>query len=71
MNLNSMKVELINWIAQLNDREAIHSLLSIKKRTKPTKIAADSKIFGSGKHLVAYMADDFNAPLDMFDGYQK
>ncbi len=71
MNIDSIKVELINWIAQLNDHETIHSLLSLKKKTKPAKIASDSKIFGSGKHLVEFISDDFNAPLDMFNGYQK
>jgi hypothetical protein len=31
----------------------------------------DSKIYGSGKHLIDYVSEDFNEPLDEFKKYQK
>lgn len=71
MNIDSIKVELINWIAQLNDQQDIYTLLSLKKKLKLKRAPSDSEIFGSGKDLVEYIADDFNEPLDMFNGYQK
>lgn len=71
MNLDSVKLELIDWIAQLKDQEALQKLLSIKNKRKPSKTRSNSEIFGSGKHLIESIADDFNEPLDVFNGYQK
>jgi hypothetical protein len=31
MNIDTIKVELIDWIAQLNDQQAIDKLLTLKK----------------------------------------
>jgi len=45
--------------------------LSLKKALSAKKSKSDSKIFGTGKHLVEYIADDFNEPLDIFTEYQK
>lgn len=71
MNNDTVKVELIDWITHLNDQEAINRLLSLKKKLTPQKNNPDSKIFGSGKHLIQYVADDFNESLDIFKEYQK
>lgn len=71
MNIDSIKIELIDWIAQLNDQHSIQKLLSVKNQLSPSKNKSESKVFGSGKHLIEYVADDFNEPLDMFNGYQK
>ena len=72
MNIDTIKVELIDWIARLNDQYSINKLLTLKKKlSTKTKAQADSKIFGSGKHLVEFIADDFNEPLDQFNEYRK
>lgn len=71
MNIDTIKVELIDWISQLNDQQAINKLLSLKKKLSTKKSGSKSKIYGSGKHLIDYVAEDFNEPLDMFKGYQK
>ncbi len=72
MNVDTIKVELIDWIARLNDQYSINKILTLKERlSTKTKMKSDSKIFGSGKHLVEYIADDFNEPLDQFNEYQK
>ncbi len=70
MNVDTIKVELIDWIARLNDQYSINKILALKKKLS-AKTKSDSKIFGSGKHLVEYIADDFNEPLDEFKEYQK
>ncbi len=69
MNIDSIKVELIDWIAKLNDQEDINKLLILKKRLTTSK--NKQEIFGSGKHLIEFIDDDFNAPVDQFTDYQK
>ena len=71
MNIDTIKVELIDWIAKLNDQQAINKLVILKKKMSAYKKSRDSKIFGSGKHLVEYIADDFNDTPDIFKEYQK
>lgn len=71
MNIDTIKVELIDWIAQLDDRHTINKLMSLKNKLSTPKPKLDSKIYGSGKHLIDYVAEDFNDPLDMFKEYQK
>ncbi len=63
MNIDTIKVELIDWIAQLNDQYAINKVLTLKKKLSTGNEKSDSKFFGSGKHLVEYIADDFSDPL--------
>ena len=72
MAQNTKKEELIDWILQLNDEQTINRLLKLKKEVAKTKKQeTSSKIYGSGKHLIKYVADDFNDPLDMFKSYEK
>ena len=68
MNVDTVKIELINWISGLNDPQSISKLLTLKKQMSKT-ITHDRKIFGSGKHLIGKIADDFIAPLDEFNEY--
>lgn len=71
MNIDTIKVELIDWIAQLNDHQAINKLLNLKKKFSNEKNKTESKIYGSGKDFIDYIAEDFNEPLDQFKDYQK
>jgi hypothetical protein len=70
MNVDSLKVELIDWIAKLNDNAAIERIISLKKELTHTGIKK-TRVFGSGKHLISFIANDFNEPLDIFKEYQK
>lgn len=70
MNADTVKVELIDWIARLSDQYSINKILSLKKELNAIA-KSDSKIFGSGKHLIEYISDDFNEPLNDFKEYQK
>ena len=70
MNVDTIKVELIDWIASLKDQYSINKILTLKKELSMTD-TTESKIFGSGKHLIEHISEDFNAPLDEFKEYQK
>lgn len=70
MNVDAKKVELMDWIAKLKDERALGKLLALKKRLSHGN-KSRSKIFGSGKHLIEYIDDNFNEPLEMFDAYKK
>ena len=70
MNTDTVKVELIDWIAKLSDQYSINKILSLKKQLSVTT-KSDSKIFGSGRHLIEYISDDFNEPISDFKEYQK
>lgn len=71
MNIDTVKIELINWIAKLNDQTSIGKILNLKKKLSVSSKKEDTKIFGSGKHLVDFIADDFKDPLDSFKEYRK
>lgn len=71
MKMDTIKIELIDWIAQLTDKQSISKLLLLKNKLSAKIVESVSKIFGSGKHLVEYISEDFNAPLDEFKEYQK
>jgi hypothetical protein len=70
MNVDSIKVELIDWIARLNDPNSIGKVLSLKKDLT-RKNHKSTRVFGSGKHLISQISDDFNEPLEMFNEFQK
>ncbi|MBN8568108.1 MAG: hypothetical protein J0M18_00640 [Ignavibacteria bacterium] len=68
MNLETSKIELIDWILSLKDSNEIKKLLDLKntesggsKKRKP----------GFGKNIFTFIADDFNEPLKEFSNYSK
>ena len=65
MNVDSIKIELIDWIAQLKDQRSINRIVSLKQKLSDVK-KSESKIFGSGKHLIEFIDDDFNESLEQF-----
>ena len=71
MDADTIKIELIEWITKLNDPNSLSKILTLKKELSPGKKNQEPMIFGSGKHLVEFMADDFNDPLEIFREYQK
>ncbi len=65
------KLELINWIIQLEDQQSIAKLLALKEKSEVNLKCSAPKLLGSGKHLVEFISDDFISPLDMFEEYRK
>lgn len=70
MNIDTVKVELIDWIAQLHDQRAINKVIELKKKLS-SKMDTEHRTFGSGKHLIEFIAEDFNEPIDLFNDYRK
>jgi hypothetical protein len=70
MNVNTAKVELIDWIVKINDLSLINKILNLKKELSVTGYKGSTN-YGSGKHLIDYVSDDFNEPLDVFKEYTK
>lgn len=69
MNVDTRKVELINWIVKLNDQHAIKiPAFKIKQSARCKK--SDTDIIGLLKHLIEYTADKFNDTCDLKE-YQK
>jgi hypothetical protein len=69
MNVDTIKIELIDWIARLKDPSLVNKLLEFKKTVTLQK--TENKLFGSGKHLIEFIAEDFNEPLEDFKQYQQ
>ena len=70
MNVDTVKIELITWIGGLDDPQSISKLLNLKNQLSKT-VTHERKIFGSGKHLIGKIADDFKAPLEEFKEYTQ
>jgi hypothetical protein len=69
MSIETQKLELIQWLAQLQDAIVLQKIMGIKHTEDKT--SAQKRQRGAGKGLFTYVADDFNEPLEMFDEYTK
>ncbi|MEA1972001.1 MAG: hypothetical protein U9N34_01690 [Candidatus Cloacimonadota bacterium] len=65
MNTDTVKLELIDWIARLSDQYSINKLISLKEELS-VSTKSKKEIFGSGKNLIEFISDDFNEPIDDF-----
>lgn len=70
MDAQKIKSEIIDVINSTKNEKLIKELSRIIKLNKQAH-KPKSRKFGSGKNLIEYIADDFNAPLEMFSNYQK
>jgi hypothetical protein len=68
MNIETQKLELIEWISRLQNIHIVNEIQNIKQKEKKPEQESTRK-FGSGKHIFTYVADDFNEPLDDFKEY--
>ena len=75
MKTELIKHDLISWISELQDVNLIKKLHKLRLTFNLKNRAPENKkrgLYGSGKDIVTYVADDFNAPLDdMFKNYIK
>ena len=68
MDAQSQKLELIQWIAGLNDLRLLRQVSAIKQHdTSKSKLT--KRHFGGGKDIITHISDDFNEPLDAFTEY--
>jgi len=61
MNTEIQKLEIIEWILQLQDSHLFKELVKLKSTKTLTKTA--TRKFGCGKGIFSFVADDFNEPL--------
>lgn len=70
MTLESQKLEIIEWVSRLNNSEIIKQILDLRNKENIIP-KGKTREFGSGKHLISYIADDFDDPLDDFKEYME
>jgi ABC-type Na+ transport system ATPase subunit NatA len=68
MDIQTKKLELLNWIMQLNDLSIIREVENLMESLKQKKYLKKRE-FGCGKGIFTYVSDDFNEPLDDFKEY--
>ncbi|MBC8486458.1 MAG: DUF2281 domain-containing protein [Bacteroidetes bacterium] len=70
MNIQTKKLELLDWIIQINDISIIREVenfIGSLKQPKPLK----KRKFGCGKGIFTYVSDDFDESLDDFKEYMQ
>lgn len=68
MNLETSKIELIDWILSLKDSNEIKKLLDFKNIESEKQKKRQP---GFGKNIFTYVSEDFNEPLKEFSDYSK
>ena len=69
MNIATQKLELIQWISNLNDLRVLEEVSEFRKKNA-LKMTKPKRFFGCGKGVFGEIAEDFNEPLDIFDDYK-
>jgi hypothetical protein len=69
MNIEALKLELIQWILLSQDIQLLHEIQTIKKNSVENPTAIQPRKFGCGKGLITYVADDFDATPPGFEEY--
>ncbi len=68
MNATAQKLELIQWISNLDDIRLLNEVAAFRKRNQ-SKTQLPKRFFGCGKGAFGEIAEDFNEPLDIFEGF--
>ncbi len=66
MNVDSQKLEIIEWVSRLKNSQIIEEIIKLRDREIGQPNRQPVRKFGSGKHLITYIAEDFNDPIDHF-----
>ncbi|MDZ7900728.1 MAG: hypothetical protein U5N85_22210 [Arcicella sp.] len=66
MNATAQKLELIQWISNLDDIRLLKEVAAFRKSNQ-SKTQSPKRFFGCGKGIFGEIAEDFNEPLDIFD----
>ena len=70
MNVTAQKLELIQWISNLDDIRLLKEVAAFRKRNQ-SKTQSPKRFFGCGKGVFGEIAEDFNETLDIFDDYKS
>lgn len=69
MNATAQKLELIQWISNLDDISLLNEVVAFRKRNQ-SKMQSPKRFFGCGKSVFGEITENFNEPLDIFDDYK-
>lgn len=61
MNIEALKLELIQWILLLQDTQLLNEIQNMKEKSVEHSTAIQPRRFGCGKGIFTYVADDFDA----------
>ncbi|RAI77373.1 hypothetical protein HMF3257_30190 [Spirosoma telluris] len=68
MSTQAQKLDLIQWVASLDDPQLIQQLTLFKKKSQST-LPTPKRVFGSGKNVFLAVTDNFNDPIEAFKDY--
>jgi hypothetical protein len=71
MTMESLKLELIQWILCLQDLQILSKVHKIKENEEEISLAVKPRQFGCGKGIFTYIADDFDAIPPGFEDYSS
>jgi len=69
MNIQSLKLELIQWILLLQDMQLLSEIQNIREKSIQDTATVQPRQFGCGKGIFTYVADDFDATPPGFEEY--
>ena len=69
MNIQSLKLELIQWILLLQDDQLLNEIQKIKENSVDNVATPQPRKFGCDKGIFTYVADDFDATPPGFEEY--
>ena len=69
MNIQSLKLELIQWILLLQDIQLLNEIQKIREKSEENAATTKPRKFGCGKGIFTYVADDFDATPPGFEEY--
>ena len=69
MNIESLKLELIQWILLFKDIQLLNDIQKLKENTVEKTVAVQPRQFGCGKGIFTYVADDFDETPPGFEEY--
>ncbi|MDY6784207.1 MAG: hypothetical protein SW833_16940 [Cyanobacteriota bacterium] len=69
MNIEALKLDLIQWILLLKDTETLSKIHKIKENRSKMENLAIPRQFGCGKGIFTYVAEDFDATPSGFEEY--
>lgn len=68
MSTQAQKLDLIQWVASLEDPLLIQQLTILKNKSQSTP-PTPKREFGSGKNVFLAITDNFNDPIEAFKDY--
>ncbi|NER94050.1 MAG: hypothetical protein F6J86_09455 [Symploca sp. SIO1B1] len=69
MNIQSLKLELIQWILLLQEMQLLSEIQNVREKSIQNTATVQSRKFGGGRGIFTYVADDFDATPPGFEEY--